>query len=43
MILPDQFGAIGEGDIQRKIDHHGVVVCVVGIRLAETKFNVPGQ
>ena len=43
VILPDQFGARGVLIIQCNNDPHDVVVCVVGIGLAETKFNVPGQ
>lgn len=43
MILPDPFGAIELFMIQCISVHPIIGVCVVGIGLAETKFNVPGQ
>ena len=43
MILPDPFGAIAPFMIQCSSVPPTIGVCVVGIGLAETKFNVPGQ
>lgn len=43
MIFPDPLGARGLFIIQWSSEPHGTDVCVVGIGLAETKFNVPGQ
>ncbi|MEI8007954.1 MAG: hypothetical protein WCI00_00455 [bacterium] len=43
VILPDPLGTSGVVNIRLSNIHHEVVVCVVGIGLAEPKFNVPGQ
>ena len=43
VIFPDQFGASGVVNIQCNTIPPEVGVCVIGIGLAETKCNVPGQ